>query len=148
MDRGRVLTIDVNNPPRRPAHPRIQYLTGSSTAEPSIAAVKSAAREATTVLVILDSDHSCQHVLDEMRIYADVVTSGSYLIVEDGIINGHPIFPEQIFPKFEPGPGPTEAIAQFMSERDDFMIDDECEKFLMTFNPRGYLKKIDRSATA
>ena len=141
---GRILTIDVashcerpNHPgelSERPKHPRIQYVTASSTAPSTVEIVKTAARDAARVLVVLDSDHSYQHVLDEMRIYANVVTRGSYLVVEDGNINGHPVLPDF-------GPGPAESIKQFLSERGDFVVDSSREKFFMTFNPRGYLKK-------
>lgn len=134
VGRGQVLTIDVNARPGRPSHPRIQYLTGSSTAESTLHAVTKASKDATSVLVVIDSDHACKHVLEEMRLYAEVVTTGSYLIVEDGIVNGNPVLPEF-------GPGPSEAITQFLMERHDFTVDNSREKLLMTFNPRGYLRK-------
>ena len=134
VGRGRILTIDVEARPGRPNHPRIQYMTASSTSPSAVHAAKAAARDVASVLVVLDSDHSCQHVLNEMRLYADLVTKGSYMIVEDGNINGHPVLPAF-------GPGPTEAINQFLLERRDFVVDESREKFFMTFNPRGYLKK-------
>lgn len=134
IGRGQVLTIDVDAGSGRPAHPRIQYLAGSSTADSTVHAVKTAASEADVVLVVLDSDHACQHVLEEMRLYADVVTAGSYLVVEDGIVNGNPVLSHF-------GPGPAEAIEQFLAEREDFTVDESREKFLMTFNPRGYLRR-------
>lgn len=130
---GRVMTIDLEDR-GRPSHPRIEYVTGSTVAPTTVSAVRAAARGARCVLVVLDSDHSCQHVLEEMRIYADVVTPGSYLVVEDGNINGHPVLPDF-------GPGPTEAIKQFLRERRDFAVDESREKFFMTFNPRGYLRR-------
>lgn len=134
VGRGRVMTVDVEPRAGRPAHARIQYVAGSSTAESTVSLVKNAARAAAVVMVILDSDHSQQHVLKELRSYADVVTRGSYLVVEDGNINGNPVLPDF-------GPGPAEAITQFLSERKDFSIDESREKFFMTFNPRGFLKK-------
>jgi cephalosporin hydroxylase len=62
------------------------------------------------------------------------VTPGSYLIVEDTNLNGHPVEPEY-------GPGPMEALDAFLAETSDFSIDPRGEKFFLTFNPRGYLKR-------
>jgi len=138
---GRIITVDVaTHAPGyedvpRPVHPRISYLLGSSTAASTADVVRDAARGLSRVMVILDSDHRCAHVLEEMRIYGDVVTRGSYLIVEDGNINGHPVLPGF-------GPGPTEALTQFLAARSDFAVDASREKFYLTFNPRGYLKKL------
>lgn len=86
-------------------------------------------------MVILDSDHSREHVSAELRALANLVTPGSYLIVEDTNVNGHPV-------GLEHGPGPMEALDAFIAERRDFTIDSRREKFLLTFNPRGYLKRL------
>jgi cephalosporin hydroxylase len=132
---GRVVTVDIEHSDDRPSHDRITYLTGSSTAPDTVERVKSQIGEGDDVLVIFDSDHSRDHVLAEMRLYAPVVTKGSYLIVEDSNVNGNPVRPSF-------GPGPMEAIDTFLSDRDDFVVDDAREKFFMTFNPRGYLKRV------
>jgi len=87
------------------------------------------------VMVILDSNHDKDHVLNELRSYNRFVTKGSYLIVEDTDFNGHPVLPDY-------GPGPMEAVKAFLSENKDFEVDKSREKFFLTFNPRGYLKKI------
>ena len=63
------------------------------------------------------------------------VTPGSYLVVEDTNVNGHPVEPDW-------GPGPMEALDAFLAQSADFEIDDEAEKFLVSFNPRGYLKRV------
>src|SRR5262249_49042628 len=86
------------------------------------------------IMVILDSDHSRDHVLAELREYADFVTPGSYLVVEDTNLSGHPVV--RSF-----GPGPMEAIRDFLRERSDFEPDAEQEKFFMSFNPGGYLRR-------
>ena len=86
-------------------------------------------------MVILDSDHSFDHVLEEMNCYAPLVTKGSYLIVEDSNINGHPVRPNW-------GPGPMEAIEVFLQQNSEFISDRRCEKFLLTQNPRGYLQRV------
>jgi cephalosporin hydroxylase len=87
------------------------------------------------IMTILDSDHHKEHVLRELEIYSKFVTKESYIIVEDTNINGHPV--RSTF-----GPGPMEAIKEFLKMNEDFMIDRSREKFYLTFNPDGYLKKM------
>lgn len=130
---GRVVTIDIERPPSPPEHPRITYVTGSST-DPEIVARVQAEVGGGTALVVLDSDHRRDHVLAELRAYADLVPVGGHLIVEDTILNGHPINPEF-------GPGPMEAAEAFLAEDGRFEVDARCEKLYMTFNRRGYLRR-------
>lgn len=130
---GRILSIDIENRPGRPTHPRIEYWTGSSISEETLGRVKAAAQGKKTVLVVLDSDHHKDHVLAEMKAYSSIVTPGSYLIVEDTNV-GNPVFPEF-------GPGPMEAVREFLVDSKDFEVDARRQKFLMTFNPSGYLRK-------
>ncbi len=87
-------------------------------------------------MVVLDSDHSKENVLNELRMYDALVTENSYLIVEDTNINGHPALPEF-------GSGPMEAVEEFLKENKTFDVDKNKEKFFLTFNPRGYLKRIN-----
>ena len=134
LGRGEVVTVDISPIEGRPKHDRITYLTGSSTAGEVVAEVERHVAGQERVLVILDSDHSYNHVLDELRIYGPWVSPGSYLIVEDTNVNGHPVLPEH-------GPGPMEALDEFLAETEDFEIDPAREKFFFTFNPRGYLRK-------
>jgi len=131
---GRVLTIDVADDPSRPQHPRITYLHGSSTSDEVVATVHHEASSAGSVLVLLDSDHSCEHVAGELAAYGLLVTPGSYLVVEDTNVNGHPVLPEF-------GPGPWEAVDEFLATHPEFVVDDEREKFFLTFNPRGFLRR-------
>jgi cephalosporin hydroxylase len=129
---GRVITIDISAEQGRPEHPRITYVRGSSTSPEILSRVNEEASGAT--MVILDSDHTRAHVLDELRAYSPLVTPGSYLIVEDTNLNGHPAYPQF-------GPGPMEAVEEFLASSPDFLPDPDCEKFFMTFNPRGYLRR-------
>lgn len=133
---GEIVTIDIDatSAEARPRHPRITYLKGSSTAPGIIAAVAARARGKANVLVILDGDHHCEHVLTELRLYQDFIAPGGYLVVEDTNINGHPTYPEF-------GPGPWEAVDLFLGESPAFYADRTCERFMLTMNPRGFLRR-------
>ena len=132
---GTILTIDIEKKKDRPQHRRIRYLHGSSTKEDTIEEIKRLIQGNDSVMVILDSNHHKDHVLKEMRVYSEFVTPGSYLIVEDTNINGHPVLPDF-------GPGPMEAIEDFLRDNDNFIIDNTKEKFFLTFASSGYLMKI------
>jgi cephalosporin hydroxylase len=132
---GRVITIDVKPPENPPLHPRITYLTGSSTEPATVAAVRAMVGDQ-RAMVILDSDHKEPHVYDELRAYESLVRAGDYLIVEDTNVNGHPTFAAF-------GPGPMEAVTRFLAENAGFTVDRRCERFLMTLNPGGYLRRKD-----
>jgi cephalosporin hydroxylase len=134
MGKGEVLTIDLAPAARPPSHPRIRYLLGSSTDPAIFKVVEDAARGQANVMAILDSTHSREHVAEELRVYHRMVTPGSYLIVEDTNVNGHPVFREH-------GPGPMEAVQEFLAEHPDFTADESREKFFLSFNPRGYLRR-------
>ena len=134
LGHGRILTIDVGVSDQRPEHPRVTYLTGSSTDPEILATVRDAVGPGERVMVILDSDHSKRHVLAELQAFAPLVTEGNYLVVEDTNVNGHPVFPEH-------GPGPMEAVEEFLEEEAGagFAVDRACERLLLTFNPSGFL---------
>lgn len=134
LGQGEVVTVDIAEQPGRPSHERITYLKGSSTDPETLESVKQLVASRTPVVVILDSDHSRDHVLNELRLYAPLVSAGSYVIVEDSNVNGHPVVPDF-------GPGPAEAVTRFLAETDEFEVDRSREKFFLTFNPSGYLRK-------
>ena len=133
LDNGRIITVDIEEKEDRPEHPRILYLTGSSIAPEIVDRVKAEIADSSKVMVILDSDHHKEHVLEEMEAYGPLVSEGCYLIVEDTPTG-------QILPDF--GPGPSDAIEEFLTSNGSFVIDPDCEKFLMTFQPDGYLKRL------
>jgi cephalosporin hydroxylase len=134
LGHGRVVTMDLEHREGRPQHPRITYLTGSSVAPDMVDHVRSIVASASPVMVILDSDHSRDHVLAELDTYAPFVTPGSYLVVEDTNLNGHPVFSDH-------GPGPMEALETFLRHHPEFAHDPDMDKFLLTFNPKGFLKR-------
>jgi len=135
IDNGEVISIDILENEGRPNHKRIKYLIGSSTSEYIKKEIINYVKEKEKILVILDSDHTKQHVLNELRFYSKLVSIGSYIIVEDSDLAGNPVYRG-------PGEGPMEAINEFLKENDEFIIDKTKEKFFMTFNPNGFLKRI------
>jgi cephalosporin hydroxylase len=135
LGRGRVVTVDIEDQPGKPPHARIQYLLGSSTATEIVERVRGLVKPGEKVMVVLDSDHRRDHVLQELRLYSGLVSPGCYLVGEDTHFNGHPILPKY-------GPGPMEAVQEFLAGRSDFVPDRSREKFLMTFNRSGYLKRV------
>ena len=131
--RGRVLTVDIEKYDV-PRHDRITYFIGSSTSPEIIEKFKNSINDGENVMVVLDSNHETGHVLNELRLYSDMVSVGSYLIVEDMHLAGHPV---------RIGDGdPTAAVEQFLRERDDFVPDRSREKFVLTWNRGGWLKRV------
>lgn len=135
INKGKVVSIDIESIPQRPQHKRITYLSGSSISEKTIQKVGRLISNSGKVLVNLDSNHTKGHVLQELNIYSKFVSRESYIIVEDTNIGGHPV-------KSHRYPGPMEAVKEFIASNPNFVIDKTREKFSLTFNPNGYLKKI------
>jgi len=131
---GEVLPLDIE-PVRDdyPKHARITYFGGRSSTDPEVVAEVRARAEGKRTLVILDSDHSRAHVEAELAEYAPLVPVGGYVIVEDSNIGQ---IREDLLP------GPLEAIEAFLGRTDAFEIDRSREKFLITFNPSGYLRRV------
>lgn len=136
-----VITVDLN--PKWSFDPRsknivsvIGYSSDAKVQAQVAAAVRGALdKHPGAVLALLDSSHDEANVLQELEFVAPFITVGSYLIVEDTNVNGHPSSPEH-------GPGPWEAVERFLAARGDFVADRECERFLLTFFPRGWLKRV------
>jgi cephalosporin hydroxylase len=132
MGHGRVLSIDINDY-HPPQHPRIVYLLGSSTSTEVFQRIKSSIRPGERVMVSLDSDHHKDHVLSELKLYGPLVTPGCYMVCEDTDINGHPLIDNW-------GPGPMEAVVEFLKTNRDFTQDRSREEFGLTMFPGGWLK--------
>ena len=136
LDIGHIVALDINHtmvPQKIRDHPRITFITGDACE--SYGVVKNLISDNDSVLVIEDSSHLYENTLNILRKYHSLVTKGSYFIVEDSAANhGLP---------WNRGDGPYEAIEQFIKENNNFEIDRSKESFLITNNPKGYLKKID-----
>ena len=149
LGKGQVLGIDVDirehNKKEILKHPmskRITLREGSSVSAEMAAEVGKIAAGHEAVLVVLDSNHTHQHVLQELEYYAPLVTRGSYCVVYDTIIEDLPDHLLQDRP-WRRGDSPKTAVWEFLSWNDDFVIDREMEnKLIITAAPDGYLKKI------
>jgi cephalosporin hydroxylase len=145
---GRVLGVDVEiRPHNRTAieeHPmadRIDLLEASSVLDGTAAQVAARASEADSVMVILDSNHTHDHVLAELRHYAPLVTPGSYIMVLDTVVED---LPAEAFPDRPWGPGdnPKTAVWAYLAEDDRFRVDVDLEnKLLLSSAPQGYLRR-------
>ena len=131
---GHVYSVDVVPPPAL-AHPRLTFLQGSSTDSAVVGRLRAMIGSQAPVMVSLDSLHHQTHVARELELYSPFVTVGSYLVVEDTVINGHPAKPEF-------GPGPFEALRDFVHGTECFRTDLSREKFLYTQNPFGWVKRV------
>jgi cephalosporin hydroxylase len=134
LGEGEVVSIDIE--PLRddyPKHPRITYLGGRSSTDPDVVREMSERAAGRRLFVVLDSDHSQAHVEAELEAYAPLVPVGCYVVVEDSNIGRI---------RKDLMPGPLQAVEAFLAKTDEFEIDREREKFLITFNPSGYLRRV------
>lgn len=140
LENSRVLTVDLQDQTQtartRPLWQKyVQFFPGSST-DPQIVSRIAHVVKGKRVLVTLDSDHSMNHVLEELRLYSPLVSPGSYLVVEDTHIDGIPTFPHL-------SPGPTAAVNRFLEQGGSKMFERDLtrEALVMTFNPGGWLRR-------
>jgi cephalosporin hydroxylase len=145
--RGQVLGIDIDirahnraEIERHKMAHRIKLLEGSSIDEQVLKDVREFARGKERVLVVLDSNHTHEHVARELELYSPLVTRDSYLVVFDTIIEDMPAdyFPDRPWGK---GDNPKTAVWEFLQRTDRFVIDEEYNsKLLITVAPDGYLR--------
>jgi cephalosporin hydroxylase len=119
---------------------RITWIEGSSIEESTINQVRLIVGNWRDVMVNLDSSHTHEHVLKELRLFSPLVGKGHYIVCSDTVIQD---IPEQKHRPRAWGPGnsPKTALDQFLKENDRFEIDGALEnKLLFTCNPGGYLR--------
>jgi cephalosporin hydroxylase len=146
IGKGKVIGVDIeireHNRVALEAHPlsrRIELIEGSSVANDTLNAVRSAVGDAESVLVMLDSNHTEAHVLEELDLYSPLVTSGSYIVAHDGaqawvwdIPNGKPEWKKD---------HPLGAIHKFLKRQPEFSIDPYWTRWGITSSPDGFLKR-------
>lgn len=150
LGRGKIIGVDIDvrahNRDSIESHPmakRITLIEGPSTAKETVDRVRAAIPAGASVMVVLDSDHSRRHVLDELRLYGPLVTEGQYLIVADTLL-GY-LKPEDT-PRdrsavWYPGNEPLAAVQDYLKESDRFERDEELNgKLILASSPGGYLK--------
>lgn len=145
----RVLGIDIDirehNRKAIEAHPmanRIDMIQGSSVAEEIVAQVYAYAKKYNRILVTLDSNHTHEHVLAELKAYAPLVSLESYCVVFDTFVED---VPKDVFQNRPWGPGdsPKTAVWEYLKTHPEFEIDKQIQsKLLITVAPDGYLKRI------
>jgi len=125
---------------KHPLRKRFQLIEGSSIDEKIADEVRAAAKGKSPVMVILDSNHTHDHVLRELELYSPLVRKGSYLLVLDTIVEDmdEGSFPDRPWGK---GNNPKTAVWEFLKKNDRFVIDKEIEdRLLFTVAPDGFLK--------
>jgi cephalosporin hydroxylase len=148
---GRVLGIDVDirshNRAAIEAHPlsrRIDMLEGSSVDAAVAAEARRRASGKAPVVVLLDSNHTHEHVTRELALYSPLVTEGSYLVVFDTIVEEMPdgAYVDRPWGR---GNSPSTAVARFLAETRRFEVDrDFDDKLLITMARGGYLRCVGR----
>jgi cephalosporin hydroxylase len=165
---GRIITVEIDpgvdsNVSKARSFPvfseRVRIIKGDSVSNRTLTQVQdlvdeletdknarngSSERQNLTVLVTLDSLHSAEHVLEELRLYSRFVSNGSYIVVQDTIIDQNPKFIDWFVRPWAKGSvaGPAQAVREFLEESPDFQRDKRWEKYYFTFYPGGFLKKI------
>jgi cephalosporin hydroxylase len=154
LDRGRVVGIDVeirsHNRTAIEAHPLfplIELIEGDSINPETVARVQSHLAPGETALVLVDSNHEKEHVLAELRAYADMVTPGSYLVVMDTIMERLPGAP-RTKPDWSWN-NPVTAIAEFLegdirfvAEEPPFAFNEGLVRERVSYWPGGFLKRV------
>lgn len=147
IGKGEVIGIDLvlpqSNIDKIMAYPfskRISMIQGSSIDQSIVDQVKAKIKPGQTVMLMLDSNHTHAHVLDELKMYSPLVTKDSYIIVSDTIVEDIP--PQAHRPRpWGPGDNPKTAVNEFLKTTDRFELDAYYNaKILMTFDKGGYLR--------
>jgi len=137
-ERGKVLSLDIDRTPYLASHRRIVELTGDSSTPEVVRQVKAHRESASVVLICHDGNHTAEGVLRDLRAYADMVTPDSYFIVEDGLGDVKRTWGDS---QYAGAGGPLNAVLEFLKERGDYQIDYDKERYILTQNNLGFLRR-------
>jgi cephalosporin hydroxylase len=151
IGKGEVLGIDIDirehnrkEIERHSMYKRIKMIQGSSISSETISQVREYVDGKKAVIVCLDSNHTHEHVLSELNLYASFVTPGSYIIAFDTIVED---LPEGYFSQKRPwgiSNNPRTAVDEFLKTARNFEIDTSVDnKILISVAPGGYLRRIN-----
>lgn len=149
IGRGRVVGVDIDIRPHNRAaieeHPlghRVALIQGSSLNPIVLQQVQGNIGSTDSVMIVLDSNHTHEHVLKELRMYAPLVTEGQFLVVADTILEQIP--PQARRPRpWGPGNNPATALEEFLETCDRFEKESWInDKLLITNSPGGYLRRM------
>jgi cephalosporin hydroxylase len=141
---GKVITINIAPDLPEPKacgfktwKERVEFIQDNSVSPKLVRALRHRVK-GSKVLVTLDSDHNRVHVLKELQMYSPLVSVGSYIVVQDTHLSGHP----NHHPSEGKSGGPWEAVRLFLKRNENFEVDHSREKYLVTQYPSGFLKRI------
>jgi cephalosporin hydroxylase len=125
-----------------PMYPRLKIFDGSSVDEKIASVIAEKATKCQRVMVVLDSNHTHEHVLGELNLFAPLVSVGSYCVVFDTVIEDLEGV-EFVDRPWGKGDNPKTAVAEFLKTNSDFEVDCAIdEKLLISAAPGGYLKRV------
>jgi cephalosporin hydroxylase len=134
LGHGRVVAVGRDDMSERPDHARISHITGQPE-DPAVAAEVSAHASATAGALVILGLGDATRVVSAFELYAPLVPVGSYVVVENTVVNGRPA--DSGF-----GPGPHEAVVAILGRHNDFVADPAGERYTLTFNRGGYLRRL------
>ncbi len=134
FDHGQVISIDDRPKSNRPEHPRVRYLTIPTHGDEARQAVDDIVGPNPNALVVLGTSGPAGRMVREFETYHHLVPVGGYVIMENTIVGGNPVWPSF-------GPGPGAAVRDILNRHHEFVSDPRRERYGLSFNPGGYLKR-------
>jgi cephalosporin hydroxylase len=148
IGKGEIIGIDIDirehnrkEIENHPMYHRIKMIQGSSIDDDTVNQVRAIAKDKKTIMVSLDSNHTHEHVLRELQLYAPFVSVGSYCVVFDTIVED---MPAKMYDRpWDVGDNPKTAVWEYLKENKNFEIDHSIDnKLLISVAPEGYLKRV------
>ena len=134
LDHGRVIAVGTSAAADRPGHARVDHVVGPPERADVVAEVRAIVGDAPDALVFLGLG-AVTRVISAFEQYAPLVPVGSYVVVENTVVNGRPVASGF-------GPGPFEGVVDILGRHREFFADPSYERYTLTFNRSGFLKRM------